>query len=150
MMSLLDRIAEDKIKAAMENGEFDNLPGKGKPLCLDENPHEPDDWRIAFHILRNSGVRLPWMETAAEIDRELEDARQEAASAFRNAASASAWRQQSARFKERIEALNRRIFHYNLLVPSSRFQRLQLDPVTELAAIEGGAANAASISMKAG
>ncbi len=138
MMSLWDRIAEDKIKAAMEGGEFDNLPGKGQPLRLDDNPHEPEDWRIAFHILRNSGVRLPWMETAAEIDRDLEDARREAGAAFRRAASASAWRQRSALFRERIEALNRRIFHYNLQVPSPRFQRLPIDPERELAAIEGG------------
>jgi DnaJ family protein C protein 28 len=137
-MSLLDRIAEDKIKAAQERGEFDNLPGKGKPLHLEENPHEPEDWRIAFHILRNSGVRPPWMETAAEIERELEAARQEAASAFRHAASPSAWRRQAARFLDRIAALNRKIFHYNLQVPSSRFQRLPIDPAKELAAIEGG------------
>lgn len=137
-MSIFDRIAEDKIKAAMEGGEFDNLPGKGRPLHMDDNPHEPEDWRIAFHILRNSGIRLPWMETAAEIDRELDAARQEAASALRHAASASEWRRQSARFREQIEALNRRIFNYNLQVPSSRFQRMPLDPAKELAAIEQG------------
>jgi DnaJ family protein C protein 28 len=137
-MSLLDRIAEDKIKAAMERGEFDNLPGRGKPLSMDENPHEPEDWRIAFHVLRNSDIRPHWMETAAEIDRELEAARQEAASAYRHAASPSAWQRQAARFQERIAALNRRIFLYNLQAPSSCFQRLLLDPVKELEAIEGG------------
>jgi hypothetical protein len=69
-----DRIVEEIIKKAMENGEFDNLVGKGKPLQLDENPNEPEDWRIAFHVLRNSGITLPWIETMREIDAELENA----------------------------------------------------------------------------
>ena len=30
------RIADDKIKKAYEEGEFDNLPGFGKPLELEE------------------------------------------------------------------------------------------------------------------
>lgn len=137
-MNILDQIAEDKIKAAMERGEFDNLPGKGKPLHLDENPHEPEDWRIAFRVLRNSGILPSWMETAVEIDRELETARQEAASAYRLAASPAAWQRQAARFQEKIADLNRKIFHYNLQAPSSRFHRLPIDSAKELAAIEGG------------
>ena len=31
-----DRIVEAIIKDAMERGEFDNLPGKGKPIDLTE------------------------------------------------------------------------------------------------------------------
>ncbi len=38
-MSNFDRIVEEKIRAAMEAGAFNNLPGKGKPLNLEENPH---------------------------------------------------------------------------------------------------------------
>lgn len=33
----MHRIVEDKIKEAIKNGEFDNLPGKGKPLNLKED-----------------------------------------------------------------------------------------------------------------
>ncbi len=137
-MGLMDWIAEERIKAAMESGQFDDLPGKGRPLRLDENPHEPEDWRIAFHILRNSGVQLPWIETARQIESELEGARQEAASAYRHAGSPGEWQRQAQRFLARIETLNRQIFQYNLQVPSTRFQRLPIDPQQELAAIQAG------------
>jgi len=137
-MGLMDWIAEERIKKAIEIGAFDNLAGKGKPLHLDENPYEEEDWRIAFHVLRNSGVRLPWIENVHQINQELENARQEAASAYLHASSALAWRCSAERFKERIAALNRQIFLYNLQVPSLRFQRLMIDPSAELEAIEGG------------
>jgi DnaJ family protein C protein 28 len=134
----MDWIAEERIKTAMESGAFDNLPGKGKPLRLDENPHEPEDWRIAFHVLRNSGVRLPWIERSRAIDQELENARREAALAYQHAVGSSTWQHYADRFRARIAVLNRQIFLYNLQTPSMRFQRLLIDPSAELAVIEGG------------
>lgn len=38
--SLLDR----QIRAAQERGEFDDLPGAGKPLASDSVPYRPDWW----------------------------------------------------------------------------------------------------------
>lgn len=38
--SLLDR----QIRAAQERGEFDDLPGAGKPLPSDSAPYRPDWW----------------------------------------------------------------------------------------------------------
>jgi hypothetical protein len=38
--SLLDR----QIRAAQERGEFDDLPGAGKPLPSDSTPYRPDWW----------------------------------------------------------------------------------------------------------
>jgi len=67
--------AEEQIRRAMEEGQFDNLPGKGKPLNLDENPYEDPEWRMAHHILHNSGFSLPWIETRREIETNLEAAR---------------------------------------------------------------------------
>jgi hypothetical protein len=37
-------IAENKIKAAIEEGEFDNLPGLGKPFEFDERDLSPYWW----------------------------------------------------------------------------------------------------------
>ena len=48
-------VAERKIEEAMERGEFDNLPGMGKPLCLEDLSHLPPDMRMAYTILKNSG-----------------------------------------------------------------------------------------------
>ena len=41
---VLKIIAENKIKSAMEAGEFDNLPGLGKPFEFDERDMDPYWW----------------------------------------------------------------------------------------------------------
>jgi hypothetical protein len=37
-------VAENRIRAAMEAGEFDNLPGFGKPSPLIDEPYDPYWW----------------------------------------------------------------------------------------------------------
>jgi hypothetical protein len=37
-------IAENKIRAAIEAGEFDNLPGFGKPAAIFDEPYDPYWW----------------------------------------------------------------------------------------------------------
>ncbi|WP_409304350.1 DUF1992 domain-containing protein [Peribacillus sp. SCS-155] len=49
-------IAEDKIKQAIKDGEFDNLPGKGKPLNLDDMNGIPPELRMAYRMLKNAGM----------------------------------------------------------------------------------------------
>ena len=39
----------------MAEGEFDNLPGKGKPLDLKKYSETPEHLRMAYHILKNAG-----------------------------------------------------------------------------------------------
>jgi hypothetical protein len=51
----LDRVIEEMIRAAMARGEFDNLPGKGKPLNLDDYFDSPEDVRAAHQLLKDSG-----------------------------------------------------------------------------------------------
>ena len=51
-----DRIAEQKIREAMENGEFDDLEGSGKPLReLDAYFAAPEDLRLGYWVLKSSG-----------------------------------------------------------------------------------------------
>lgn len=71
-MLLLHIIAEQRIAEAMERGEFDDLPGAGKPLVLEDDPLVPDDLRLAYRILKNAGFVPPELETHKEI-RALED-----------------------------------------------------------------------------
>lgn len=52
----LDAIAEERIQDAMRRGVFDNLPGAGKPLDLDEDPLVPPEVRAANRILKNAGL----------------------------------------------------------------------------------------------
>jgi hypothetical protein len=48
MTALSDRaiavVAENKIRAAIEAGEFDNLPGFGRPSPLMDEPYDPYWW----------------------------------------------------------------------------------------------------------
>lgn len=37
-------VAEDKIKSAIAQGEFDNLPGMGEPCPLIDQPYHPLWW----------------------------------------------------------------------------------------------------------
>ena len=55
-MDLFSIIAEDKIKRAIQDGEFDNLPGQGKPLKLEDMSHIPEELRVAYKVLKNSNM----------------------------------------------------------------------------------------------
>lgn len=58
-MLLLDMIVEQKIADAIAAGEFDDLPGAGKPLDLDDDTLVPEDLRVAYRILKNAGYLPP-------------------------------------------------------------------------------------------
>jgi len=71
-MDIFVKIAEEKICEAQAKGEFDNLPGKGKPLNLDEDNHIPQELKIAYKILKNSGYIPPELEIQKEINTTLD------------------------------------------------------------------------------
>ena len=60
-------IAEKRIKEAMQQGQFDNLPGKGKPLVFEDDSMIPEDLRMAYKILKNAGFIPPELQTEKEI-----------------------------------------------------------------------------------
>jgi len=62
-----EKIAEKKIREAMDNGEFDDLPGKGKPLELEDDRHIAQDIRLAHKILKNANCLPPELELRKEI-----------------------------------------------------------------------------------
>lgn len=54
-MDLFHILSEEKIKKAYEDGEFDQLPGFGKPLKLEDLSSIPEDLRMAYKIMKNAG-----------------------------------------------------------------------------------------------
>jgi hypothetical protein len=62
-----DKIVEELIKKAQERGEFDNLPGKGKPIDLSAYFEMPEDVRVAQSLLKNSGFKSREVELLNEI-----------------------------------------------------------------------------------
>ena len=68
-MLALEWIAERKIAEAVSQGEFDNLPGAGRPLELDDDALIPEDMRMAHRILKNADVPLPETYTKTSLVR---------------------------------------------------------------------------------
>ena len=61
-------IAERKIQDAMEEGLFDNLPGRGQPLDLSVNPFEPPGMGAVNRLLRHNKVLPMWVVLAKEVE----------------------------------------------------------------------------------
>jgi hypothetical protein len=62
-----ERIVEALIKEAMERGEFDNLPGKGKPIDLTEYFETPEEVRMANSVLKSAGMTPREVDLIREI-----------------------------------------------------------------------------------
>ena len=67
IFAALERVAEERICDAVRRGEFDNLPGSGKPLELEDDRHIPDDLRLAYKVLKNAECLPPELELKKEI-----------------------------------------------------------------------------------
>ena len=49
-----EKLIESRIKKAQDEGAFENLPGSGQPLDLEDDRHIPEDLRMAHKILKNA------------------------------------------------------------------------------------------------
>lgn len=67
--SVIQFIAERRIEEAQARGAFDNLPGQGKPLELEDLSHVPEELRMAYKILHNAGCLPPELEERKELTR---------------------------------------------------------------------------------
>ncbi|MFL9906331.1 DnaJ family domain-containing protein [Paraburkholderia sp. RL17-337-BIB-A] len=61
-MKLLDALVEQRIAAAAARGEFDDFPGAGAPLLLEDDALVPEEVRVANRILKNAGFVPPAVE----------------------------------------------------------------------------------------
>lgn len=64
---MFDKIVESLLQEAIERGEFDNLPNKGKKLDLTEYFNTPEDVRLAASMLKNAGVKPREVDILNEI-----------------------------------------------------------------------------------
>ncbi|BAT45284.1 predicted protein [Escherichia albertii] len=65
-MWLLDQWAERHITEAQSKGEFDNLPGSGEPLILDDDSHVLPELRAGYRLFKNAGCLPPELEQRKE------------------------------------------------------------------------------------
>jgi hypothetical protein len=120
---------EQQIREAQERGDFDNLPGKGKPL-----PRESwdGDWALAHHVLRQAGETLAWISLGREIEAaelKLQTLRRDVATLPR---SGPGWREERSRARERYlreaAVLDKLLQEYAFVVPSRQLERGRLPP----------------------
>ena len=121
-MDKWESIAERKIREAIEAGQFDNLPSKGKPIELDIDP-DPTLW-MAHHLLRVNGFAPSWIEESKDIDAAIHRFRAD----LRKTRSSAAIDE----FRSRAAELNRRILTYNLKSPSVQLHKWLLDIEAEI------------------
>ncbi len=69
MISGFEKIVEERIRRAMENGEFEGLDGAGEPLTLEDDSHLPVDLRLAYKILKNAECLPPEIELRKDIEK---------------------------------------------------------------------------------
>jgi DnaJ family protein C protein 28 len=73
-LDAIGKIAEQKILEAIEEGQFDNLPGKGKPIVFDDDLMTPPHLRLANKILKNANVLPDWIQVQQDIAAERQTA----------------------------------------------------------------------------
>lgn len=144
-------VAERKIEKLIEDGGLRDLPGKGSPLDLEENPFLDPELRLPFKILENAGLAPAWML----IGQEVEDARERwhryadqqrrrhAAAKARLSRMFGQIREQAARrlsvanegavaeYTAGLHEMNRLIDRFNVNVPIFTLQRRRVDVEAE-------------------
>jgi hypothetical protein len=117
-----ESVVERQIREAQERGDFENLPGSGKPLQLES--WGPPEWRLAFHVLKQAGETLPWIALAHDIDL----ARARLADLLREAPRVPPAERARARERYLREAaeLDRLLEEYAFLVPVRHLERGRL------------------------
>lgn len=71
-MWLIDQLVEARVAQATARGEFDDLPGAGRPMVLDDDALVPEDLRTAYRVLKNAGYVPEGVRLRGEI-RQVED-----------------------------------------------------------------------------
>jgi hypothetical protein len=103
-------IADRKIREAMEEGAFDRLEGKGRPIPADDAPlADPTLW-MAHHVMKNGGYVPPWVAEGNEIECEIQRLRR---------IHSSACAVDRERLRVEVVDLNRRIASFNLRAPAA-------------------------------
>jgi len=75
-LSALEHLAEQRLAQAAARGEFNGLPGAGRPLALDDDRLVPPEQRAALRVLKNAGyvpAEVQDLNECRELTRQLQD-----------------------------------------------------------------------------
>lgn len=131
MLTLIDEI----IQEAMRKGEFANLPGAGKPLSLEPDPHTPDHLKLAHKLLKDNDLVPDWIAQGKAVDARrgaFEERLRQAVWRYRGALNdcaraadperarrdvEAAWQRECATLRAEAEAIDRLALSFNLKAP---------------------------------
>jgi hypothetical protein len=114
---------DKQIREAEERGDFDNLPGRGQPLRLEDWDQE---WGLAYHVLKQAGETLPWIALGQDIDA----ARSRLDEFLRRVPSISPTERPRARewYLRKAAELDKLLEEYAFSVPVRQLERGRLPP----------------------
>jgi len=141
-------VVEEQIQEAMEQGKFDDLPGKGKPLNLDVNPYAGDQ-ELAFKMLKDNNFTLPWIADRNRLFEEIADFRERMlyqwqlhgaqvlamARGGQEGVAQRRWTALIMQWQAGIDRLNKRIQDVNMGIPVRNLEILSLGIDSELTRI---------------
>ncbi|KAG6640462.1 hypothetical protein CIPAW_09G005200 [Carya illinoinensis] len=101
-------VVEQRIWHSMEEGQFENLPGKGKPLNLSTNPHADPAEDTLYRILSKNGCAPEWVELNKEIRSQISEWRSTLKKAWANRCNGdhSTWIESSEALKAQLRDIN--------------------------------------------
>ncbi|XP_009590765.1 uncharacterized protein [Nicotiana tomentosiformis] len=118
---ITDRLSS-VIDSVNDQGQFENLPGKGKPLDLNTNPHADPAEDTLYRILSRNKCAPEWVELNKEIRSNVVDWRSALKKAWthKDSVGDSKWIEASESLKLQMRDINNKVFRYNLIVPFGR------------------------------
>lgn len=144
-------LAEEAIEEAIRLGAFDNLPGRGRPLKLLNNPYAPGT-ELAYQLLQDNQYTLPWIAERTSLLSRIQALRDEIGRIWTEYAAeyqaisenstgaqparmelADSWRGQLTDWEEQISGLNKEIADLNLKQPGVQLEIMKLSLTVELA-----------------
>lgn len=95
----------------MEEGQFENLPGKGKPLNLGTNPHVDPAEDTLYRILSKNGCAPEWVELNKEIRNKASEWRKALKTAWlsKRSGDQSKWDESLNALKSQLHDINDKV-----------------------------------------
>ncbi|MBK8900485.1 MAG: DUF1992 domain-containing protein [Anaerolineaceae bacterium] len=136
-------LIEELIQDGIDNGLFDNLPGKGKPLNLNKNPYAAD-MELAHELLKENDLPPVWIlhrneilaraaKLRAEIERQWAWHQREFGVASANKGRLTiSWDDCCLKWTAEIGELNKAIDAFNLKRPFDHIEIFKLTIDSEL------------------
>ncbi|MEZ4591949.1 MAG: DUF1992 domain-containing protein [Chloroflexota bacterium] len=140
-------LIEELIQEGFEQGHFDNLPGKGKPLKLNKNPYAAD-MELANELLKENNLPPVWIlqrnellakvaKLRAEIERQWGWHQREFAVASANKGRLTiSWDDYCLKWIAEIGELNKGIEAFNLKRPFDNIEIFKLTIESELKRVD--------------